>query len=62
MQNSPLDILAINETKIDDSISEDEIMQRCRIPLNWGRCAFVRPWHYTFYRTKWLANMFTWND
>ncbi|CAB4025476.1 Transposon Ty3-G Gag-Pol poly, partial [Paramuricea clavata] len=25
MQNGPLDILAINETKIDDSFSEDEI-------------------------------------
>ena len=24
MQNNPLDILAINETKIDDSFSEDE--------------------------------------
>ena len=25
MQNNPLDILAINETKIDDSFSEDEV-------------------------------------
>jgi exonuclease III len=58
MQNGPLDILAINETKIDDSFSEDEIsvvgyhfIRKDRNRYGGGVLLYVRD-TYTLYRTK----------